>query len=133
MPCHRVKEKETDMSKPLTTDDVERYIAERRVADGAAAAGTPPASMPPMENFVLYISKRADDRGSERLLQLIEPVHEDFRVVDVASLEKESLPEWLDGTPIVVDVRTENRAAHKGTQALELVLATYPVCRSDDG
>ena len=71
---------------------VQAMIAARNQGEPAA---TPTDVV--FEKFVLYKSDRADDVGSRTLLQAIEPVVEDFRVIDVSQLQAETLPEWLDG------------------------------------
>ena len=90
----------------------------------APAAATPTDVV--FEKFVLYKSDRAADAGSRRILQAIEPVQEDFRVIDVKQLSSESLPPWLDGTPVLVDMRDAERLAHRGTAAFELLGEAYP-------
>ena len=100
---------------------VQAMIAARNQGEPAA---TPTDVV--FEKFVLYKSDRADDVGSRTLLQAIEPVVEDFRVIDVSQLQAETLPEWLDGTPVVVDMRDKQRLAHRGSAALELVADAYP-------
>jgi len=78
------------------------------------------------EKFVLYKSDRSEDVGSRTLLSAIEPVVEDFRIIDVSQLQSETLPEWLDGTPVVVDMRDKQRLAHRGSAALDLIEDAYP-------
>ena len=78
------------------------------------------------EKFVLYISDREHDVGSKKLAQLIHSVREDFRIIDVATLTESELPEWLDGTPILVDMREDEEVAYKGTEAFHVVTDAYP-------
>jgi hypothetical protein len=114
-----------DMPRGTDADakKVETMMAER----AAAGAGTQPTPTDVVfEKFVLYKSTRAGDKGSRKLTQMLEPVIEDFRVIDVERLDKDSLPTWLNGTPVVVDMRTDNKLAHRGTAAIELVQDTYP-------
>ena len=110
----------------VSADDMARYVEQRNRA-APADAGPPPQMV--VERFVAYVSDREADAGSRQLRALIGPVREDFRVVDVSTLQGE-LPDWLDGTPTLVDVRGVERVAHKGSAALELVRKTYPaVCK----
>lgn len=113
-------------SRRVSASDVQRYAEERERKTTAPKQDTDDAA-PQMvaERFVAYISDRKADIGSEQLLNLIEPVREDFRVVNIASLDKGKLPEWLDGTPVLVDARGVDRVAHKGSAALDLVREVY--------
>ena len=121
-----------DQGKRITQDDIAALIAERANAPNAAmnptatvdtqtSAETQPG---PMENFVLYT--RASCRGSTVIQKMIDPVREDFRVVDVDTLDRSTLPSWLDGTPILVDVRTAKRELYRGTDAAVTVQEVYP-------
>ena len=51
---------------------------------------------------------------------------EDFKIIDAAQIDPADRPDWLDGTPVVVDMREDTRMAHRGTAAVELVRAAYP-------
>ena len=107
-------------TKRVTEDDVAQYIRARETS-----APPPPTQQKEavLQNFVLYTSNRAGDRGSEKLMQMIDEVREDFRIVDVASLD--SRPPWLNGTPILVDLREAAKVAHRGSAAIELVQQVY--------
>ena len=116
------------MSQRVTQDDVARYKEERDRAIPPRETFQPTEPLIP-EKFVLYTSTRKDDVGSVTMLRLIESVREDFRVVDMESVNEDARPEWLDGTPVLVDLRDEPRLAHKGTAAIQLVRQTYSKLR----
>ena len=79
-----------DQGKRVTQEDIAALIAERDSAPHAAvtavAQGGADAKSDPMENFVLYT--RAACRGSAVIKKMIDPVREDFRVVDVDTLDR---------------------------------------------
>ena len=107
-------------TKRVTEDDVAKYIRARETS-----APPPPQHQQEavLQNFVLYTSNRAGDRGSEKIMGIIDNFREDFRIVDVASLDER--PAWLNGTPIVVDLREAGKVAHRGYAAIELVQEVY--------
>ena len=78
------------------------------------------------EKFVMYVTNRPEDRGSALLRQGVQPVVEDFKIIDAAQIDPADRPDWLDGTPVVVDMREDTRMAHRGTAAVDLVRAAYP-------
>lgn len=76
--------------------------------------------------YVLYIGKDNRDpsvfcRGSKVLLELIKPFQEQTLIQDVEILMDKgvNLPDWLDGTPILVDM--SNKQAMKGSEAARYV------------
>ena len=76
--------------------------------------------------YVLYIGKDNHDpsvfcRGSKVLLDLIKPYESQTLIQDVEILLEKgvNLPEWLDGTPILVDMSTKQ--AMKGSEAARYV------------
>lgn len=107
-------------NKRVTEDDVAQYIRARETS-----APPPPQQQQEtvLQNFVLYTSNRPGDRGSEKIMGMIDNYKEDFRIVDVASLDDR--PAWLNGTPIVVDLRETGKVAHRGSAAIELVQEVY--------
>jgi hypothetical protein len=107
-------------NKRVTEDDVAKYIRARE-----SNAPPPPQQQPEtvLQNFVLYTSNRPGDRGTEKIMGIIDNFREDFRIVDVASLDNR--PTWLNGTPIVVDLRETAKIAHRGSAAIELVEEVY--------
>lgn len=76
------------------------------------------------QDFVLYVSERPNDIGSQTIQTRIEPIRENFKIINVADIEEE-LPDWLNGTPILVDTRTSDGLIYKGTAALDMVNDTY--------
>jgi len=105
----------------VSEDEVARYMAQR--GDNRTEVQEPQQLV--VERFVLYVSDREGDVGSKAFRELIEPVREDFRVVDVGTIDGD-LPGWLVGTPTLVDVRGNDRIAYKGTEAMEVVRSAYP-------
>ena len=78
------------------------------------------------QKYVLYVGKDNHDpsifcRGSKVLLDLVKPLKDDIVIQDVDVLIDKgvSLPEWLDGTPILVDMATKQ--ALKGSEAARFV------------
>lgn len=76
------------------------------------------------KKFVLYIGQDARDpqrfcEGSRECLKLVEAIKQDVLVqnVDIMLERGVAIPEWLDGTPILVD--TANKRALKGSDALD--------------
>ena len=74
--------------------------------------------------YVLYVahSHEEPDRlctGSRKAMKLMEPVKEDVLVqsIDVLQEKGVALPDWLQGTPTLVD--TSDKSAYSGTQALD--------------
>lgn len=78
------------------------------------------------EKFVMYVTDRPEDRGSALLQNAVKPVVEDFKIIDASQIEVAHRPDWLDGTPVVVDMREDTRMAHRGSAAIELVRSAYP-------
>jgi len=80
-------------------------------------------------DIVLYYSKRRACAGSAQILELIRAnaAHgcslvcvEDL--MDVLRERGETLPEWLDGTPICVEIVSDReRIAYRGTDAVRLI------------
>lgn len=108
----------------MTSDQVAAMIAARDASTAPTSEQPAPAQADPMENFVLYTRKEC--RGSSVVSKMIEPVREDFRVVDIKTLDPSALPNWLDGTPILVDVRTTKRELYRGTDAAAKIHEVYP-------
>tara|TARA_B100000787_G_scaffold167828_1_gene155319 strand:- start:1703 stop:2188 length:486 start_codon:yes stop_codon:yes gene_type:complete len=76
------------------------------------------------KKFVLYISSDNRDStqfcyGSRECLKFVDPIKEDVTVQHVDRMMEAGvqLPEWLDGTPILVN--TMEKTAHRGTDAYE--------------
>jgi hypothetical protein len=102
---------------------------QREMARRTAAPTGPPApdsATMVVERFVAYTRPSATCLGSRALMALIGPVREDFRIVAADSLDRATLPVWLDGTPIVVDNRGDTRTVHRGTDAIAVVRDAYP-------
>jgi len=84
---------------------------------------------------VLYYSKRSACAGSARVLELMRADRarecslvcvEDL--LDVLRERGETLPEWLDGTPICVEIVSDReRVAYRGTDAVRLLHSDAPV------
>ena len=95
-----------------------------------ARSGTTQAQPTPtdvvFEKFVLYVTDRAADSGSALLQRAVQPVAEDFKVIDASQISAVDRPDWLDGTPVVVDMREDTRMAHRGSAAVDVVRAAYP-------
>lgn len=107
--------------------DVERLMQMRSETNTEGATNTAAAAQDVIfEKFVAYVSYRPKDIGSSLLLARIDKVKEDFKVIDIGTLA-EDLPEWLDGTPIVVEVGAADKLAYKGSAALEHVNRHYGV------
>lgn len=78
------------------------------------------------KRWVVYVGSDAHDEtifcpGSRAVMKLIDAIKEDVHVqsVDVLLEKKVALPEWLWGTPTVVD--TTNRVAYTGTEAVNVI------------
>lgn len=76
------------------------------------------------KRYVLYISSDNQDAtqfdyGSRECLKLIEPIKEDLTVQHVDRMLEANveIPEWLDGTPILVN--TMQKSALRGTSVYE--------------
>jgi hypothetical protein len=95
---------------------------EQEIAVSAAPAVAKGADIP--QNFVLYHRDRSQCTGSQEILSKIDVVKEDFLIIDVATLEG-NMPQWLNGTPLLVDNRTEAREIYRGTEALDFIKMVY--------
>ena len=78
------------------------------------------------KKWVLYVNydRRDGQRmcaGSRRIMAMVEGIREDVNVQNISELQKKgvTLPEWLNGSPILVD--TETKQAFKGTSAVTYV------------
>lgn len=95
---------------------------EQEIAVSAAPAVAKGTDIP--QNFVLYHRERSQCAGSQEILSKIDVVKEDFLIIDVATLDGD-MPQWLNGTPLLVDNRTDAREIYRGTEALELLKKVY--------
>ena len=115
------------MQNRMNARDVDELLQAREQLNRRPSESEgPTAQNVVFEKFVLYTSDRAHDSGSRKLKAAIEPVREDFRNIDVATLHADEIPEWLDGTPILIDMRERDKVAYKGGEALRVVQETYP-------
>ena len=78
----------------------------------------------PIERFVLYVGQGKDHdlpRGSSVALDSIRTFHEDVSVQNVHDLKQDKIafPEWLDGTPCLVDRNSGD--VYKGTACIEFL------------
>ena len=77
------------------------------------------------ESYIVYISRDNHCVGSREILDKLNNVAEDMRVVYVEDLVANGVDftqyPWLRGTPTIVDNRTEKRLAFSGSSALNFV------------
>lgn len=118
-------EKAAAMPDRTTQDDTERVQAMLQARSEPAQEQPTPTDVV-FEKFVMYVTNRPEDRGSALLRQGVQPVVEDFKIIDAAQIDPADRPDWLDGTPVVVDMREDTRMAHRGSAAVELVRSAYP-------
>ena len=102
--------------------EVERMMQARTEPNAMANASQAADSV--MENFALYHRKSAACIGSRTILNMIHPVKEDFMTVDIDTLGSQ-VPEWLNGTPIVVDNRQDDRPIYRGSDAVFFLKEHY--------
>lgn len=103
-------------------NEVERMMRLRE--ESAVVAPKTQETNQVIQNFALYHRDPEQCIGSRAILQLLKPVQEDFMTVDIAALGSD-LPPWLDGTPIVVDNRTDEKIIYRGSEAVFFVRNHY--------
>lgn len=103
---------------------VEKMMRSREEEMAGASAPAVVKGSDIQQNFVLYHRDRSQCAGSHEMLTKVDAVKEDFLIIDVATLDG-GVPQWLNGTPLLVDNRTEAREIYRGTEALEFVKKVY--------